>query len=66
MQTLAAAMTLRLPCSTLVCSLMTGVPIIADNATLGAYTYLHPDHVFLRNPGQDEVDVMLQVGLTSA
>ncbi len=47
--------------STTVSSLMTGVPIIADAATLKAYTYLTPEHVFLMHPGEDEVDIMLRV-----
>lgn len=47
--------------STLVSSLATGVPIVADNATMNAYTYLHPDHVFMKGKGEDEVDVMLKV-----
>lgn len=47
--------------STMVSSLMTGVPVIADEAVLKAYTFLTHDDVFLMRHGEDEVDAMLRV-----
>jgi hypothetical protein len=48
--------------STVVSSLMTGVPIIADSQVLASYTFLKPEHVFLIGPGETEMDVMQRVG----
>jgi hypothetical protein len=47
--------------STLVSSLITGTPVVADAAMLGAYTFLGREDVFFMNKGEDEVDVMLRV-----
>lgn len=47
--------------STVVSSLMTGVPIIADSQVLGSYTFLKPEHVFLMGPKETEMDVMQRV-----
>lgn len=47
--------------STVVSSLMTGVPIIADSQVLASYTFLKPEHVFLIGPGETEMDVMQRV-----
>lgn len=47
--------------STIVSSLMTGVPVVADEAVLKAYTFLGRDDVFLMHAGEDEVDAMLRV-----
>jgi hypothetical protein len=48
--------------STVVSSLMTGVPIIADQKVLGSYTFLKMDTVFLMGPDEKEMDVMQRVG----
>lgn len=47
--------------STVVSSLMTGVPIIADSQVLASYTFLKPEHVFLIGPHETEMDVMQRV-----
>lgn len=47
--------------STVVSSLTAGVPIIADEAVLKAYSFLNHDEVFLMRPGEDEVDAMMRV-----
>lgn len=47
--------------STVVSSLMTGVPIIADSQVLASYTFLKPEHVFLIGPHETEIDVMQRV-----
>lgn len=47
--------------STVVSSLMTGVPIIADSQVLASYTFLKPEHVFLVGPQETEMDVMQRV-----
>lgn len=47
--------------STVVSSLMTGVPIIADSHVLASYTFLKPEHVFLIGPQETEMDVMQRV-----
>jgi hypothetical protein len=47
--------------STVVSSLMTGVPIIADSQVLASYTFLKPEHVFLIGPHESEMDVMQRV-----
>lgn len=47
--------------SSVVSSLTTGVPVIADDAVLGAYTFLNRGAVFRMAPGEDEADVMLRV-----
>jgi hypothetical protein len=47
--------------STVVSSLMTGVPVIADAAVLHAYTFLAPGTAFVMGPGESELDVMLRV-----
>jgi hypothetical protein len=47
--------------STLVSSLITGTPVVADEAMLKAYSFLHRGDVFLMEPGEDEVDAMLRV-----
>jgi len=47
--------------STVLTSLMTGAPVIADDAVLRAYTFLTREDVFLMREGEDEVDVMLRV-----
>lgn len=47
--------------STVLTSLVSGTPVIADRAVLNAYTFLTADDVFLMRPGEDEVDAMLRV-----
>jgi hypothetical protein len=47
--------------STVVSSLTTGVPVIADEAVLRAYSFLGHEDVFLMHKGEDEVDAMLRV-----
>lgn len=47
--------------STVVSSLMTGTPIIADAQVLKSYTFLKPEHVHLMGPGETEMDVMQRV-----
>lgn len=47
--------------STLVSALVSGVPVVADDATLAAYTFLKREHVFYMAPGEDEMAVMLRV-----
>eukprot|EP00879_Flechtneria_rotunda_P003455 GHRR01003684.1.p1 GENE.GHRR01003684.1~~GHRR01003684.1.p1 ORF type:complete len:543 (+),score=179.83 GHRR01003684.1:546-2174(+) len=47
--------------STIVSSLMTGVPIIADSKVLASYTFLNPEHVHLMAPQETEMDVMQRV-----
>jgi hypothetical protein len=47
--------------STVVSSLMTGTPIIADAKVLKSYTFLKPEHVHLMGPGETEMDVMQRV-----
>jgi hypothetical protein len=47
--------------STVVSSLMTGTPIIADPQVLKSYTFLKPEHVHLMGPGETEMDVMQRV-----
>ncbi|GBF95428.1 hypothetical protein Rsub_08390 [Raphidocelis subcapitata] len=49
--------------STLVSSLITGTPVVADDALLAAYTedFLPRDAAFVMRPGEDEVDAMLRV-----
>lgn len=47
--------------STVVSSLMTGVPIIADSQVLASYTFLKPEHVFLIGSQETEMDVMQRV-----
>jgi hypothetical protein len=47
--------------STIVSSLMTGIPVVADDATLAAYTFLKKEHVFYMAPGETEMTVMLRV-----
>lgn len=47
--------------STVVSSLMTGVPIIADSQVLASYTFLKPEHVFLVGKHETEMDVMQRV-----
>lgn len=47
--------------STVVSSLMTGVPIIADSTVLASYTFLKPEHIFLMGPHETEMDVMQRV-----
>jgi hypothetical protein len=49
--------------STIVTSLMTGVPVVADESFLKAYTFLAREDVFLMKKGEDEVDAMLRVSL---
>jgi hypothetical protein len=49
--------------STVVSSLMTGVPIIADSQVLASYTFLKPEHVFLIGAHETEMDVMQRVSL---
>lgn len=51
--------------STVVTSLMTGVPIIADSQVLASYTFLTPEHVFLIGPNETEMDVMQRVRATA-
>jgi hypothetical protein len=47
--------------STVVSSLMTSVPIIADARVLASYTFLQPEHVFVMGPKETELDVMQRV-----
>eukprot|EP00882_Tetradesmus_deserticola_P018286 GHRQ01019643.1.p1 GENE.GHRQ01019643.1~~GHRQ01019643.1.p1 ORF type:complete len:139 (-),score=23.76 GHRQ01019643.1:94-510(-) len=47
--------------STVVSSLMTGTPIIADAKVLNSYTFLKPETVHLMAPGETEMDVMQRV-----
>lgn len=47
--------------STVVSSLMTATPIIADQAVLDSYTFLKPEHVFLMEKGETEMHVMQRV-----
>ena len=47
--------------STVVSSLMTGIPVVADDATLAAYTFLKKENVFYMAPGENEMSVMLRV-----
>lgn len=49
--------------STVVSSLMTATPVIADQAVLDSYTFLKPEHVFTMQPGETEMDVMQRVSL---
>lgn len=51
--------------STVVSSLMTGVPVIADSQVLASYTFLKPEHVFLIGPQETEMDVMQRVSVLS-
>jgi hypothetical protein len=48
--------------STVYSSLITGVPMIADDRFLDAYTMIDRSAVFYRREGQAEVDVMFGVG----
>jgi hypothetical protein len=52
--------------STVVSSLMTGTPIIADAKVLKSYTFLKPEHVHLMGPGETEMDVMQRVSSVQA
>ncbi|KAG2482313.1 hypothetical protein HYH03_018755 [Edaphochlamys debaryana] len=47
--------------SNVLASLTTCVPLVADDALLGAYTFLQKEHVFYQAPGETEMDVMLRV-----
>lgn len=47
--------------STIVSSLMTGVPIIADEQVLASYTFLKPEFVWLMRANETEMDVMQRV-----
>lgn len=47
--------------STVVSSLMTGTPIIADETVLKSYTFLKPEHVHLMGQAETEMDVMQRV-----
>jgi hypothetical protein len=49
--------------STVVSSLTTGVPVVADEAVLGAYTFLPREAVLEMRKGEDEVDAMIRVGV---
>jgi hypothetical protein len=48
--------------STVYSSMITGVPMIADDRFLDAYTMIDRGAVFYRQEGQAEVDVMFGVG----
>jgi hypothetical protein len=48
--------------STVYSSMITGVPMIADDRFLDAYTMIDRGAVFYRTEGQAEVDVMFGVG----
>lgn len=47
--------------STVYSSLITGVPIIADDRFLNAYTMIDRGAIYYRMDGQDDVDVMFAV-----
>mmetsp|Transcript_17798 Transcript_17798/g.38324 ORF Transcript_17798/g.38324 Transcript_17798/m.38324 type:complete len:401 (+) Transcript_17798:100-1302(+) len=47
--------------STILASLITGTPVIAEQRLLDTYTFLTPDHVFLRQPGEDEAAAMYRI-----
>jgi hypothetical protein len=47
--------------STVVSSLMTAVPIVADAQVLASYSFLKPEHVLLMGPQESEMDVMQRV-----
>ncbi|GFR41928.1 hypothetical protein Agub_g2721, partial [Astrephomene gubernaculifera] len=44
--------------STVLASLVTCVPLLAEQRLLDTYTFLSPRHVFLRLPGEDELSAM--------
>jgi hypothetical protein len=48
--------------STILTSLMTATPVIADTAVLESYGFLTREDVFLMEEGEDEVDAMMRVG----
>jgi hypothetical protein len=52
--------------STVYSSLITGVPMIADDKFLSAYTMIDRGAVYHRPDGQDEVEVMFRVAKQSA
>lgn len=41
--------------STILASLVTSAPVVAEQRLLDTYTFLTEEHVFLRKPGEDEV-----------
>ncbi|GAX79067.1 hypothetical protein CEUSTIGMA_g6507.t1 [Chlamydomonas eustigma] len=47
--------------STIIASLITGVPLIAEQRLLDTYTFFTPEHVFLRKEGEDEVAAMYRI-----
>lgn len=38
-----------------------GTPLVADQKLLDTYTFLGPEHVFLRAPDEDEVQAMYRI-----
>lgn len=47
--------------STIPASLIAGAPLIADEELLAAYTYLSEDVVYMRNPGESEIDAAARI-----
>ena len=47
--------------SSIIASLVAGAPVVADAATLRAYSFIPADAAFVMKPGEDEVDAMLRV-----
>ncbi|KAG2491250.1 hypothetical protein HYH03_010457 [Edaphochlamys debaryana] len=47
--------------STILASLVTCVPLIAEQKLLDVYTFMSEKHVFLRQPGEDEAAAMVRV-----
>ncbi|GLC42576.1 hypothetical protein PLESTB_001115700 [Pleodorina starrii] len=47
--------------STILASLATCVPVIAERRLLDTYTFLDERHVFLRQPGEDEAAAMVRI-----
>ncbi|EFJ48709.1 hypothetical protein VOLCADRAFT_104568 [Volvox carteri f. nagariensis] len=47
--------------STILASLLTCVPVIAEQRLLDTYTFLEERHVFLRQPGEDEAAAMVRI-----
>lgn len=47
--------------STILASIITSTPLIAEQRLIDTYTFLKPEHIFLRESGEDEVAAMYRI-----